>query len=194
MEVARRVVGYQGTEAPLLTRADLVAAYLQPVVSGLEVEKFWALCLNRKNRLLKRVEVTSGTATAALAHPREVFRAAIRESSSALVCVHNHPSGDPAPERPRDVRNHPPSARSAKTVEITLLDHIILGRPGADPLGRRPLQLPRAGGLGSGHDADCDISSANRQRHVAAAPHHINFRVMTPFCSLPYQTLAGTGH
>ncbi len=97
LEVARRVAGQQGGESPLLTRAELIAAYLQPVASGLEVEKFWVLCLNRKNRLLKRVEVTSGTATAALAHPREVFRAAIRESASALVCAHNHPSGDPAP-------------------------------------------------------------------------------------------------
>src|SRR6185437_1540519 len=60
MEVARRVIGPPAGEAPLLTRADLVAAYLQPVTSGLEVEKFWVLCLNRKNRLLKRVEVTSG--------------------------------------------------------------------------------------------------------------------------------------
>ena len=43
----------------------------------------------RKNRLLKRFEISSGTATAALAHPREVFRAAIRESACAIVCVHN---------------------------------------------------------------------------------------------------------
>src|SRR5579883_872977 len=85
MEIGRRAVGCLVEEAPLLSRADMVARYLQPMASGLEVEKFWALCLNRKNRLLKSVEVTSGTATAALAHPREVFRAAIRESASAIV-------------------------------------------------------------------------------------------------------------
>jgi len=144
MEVARRVVGHQGTEAPLLTRADLVATYLQSVVSGLEVEKFLALCLNRKNRLLKRVEVTSGTATAALAHPREVFRAAIRESASALVCVHNHPSGDPAPSA-ADVQITHLLREAAKTVEISLLDHIIIGRPGADPLGRGYYSFREAG-------------------------------------------------
>ena len=93
MEVARRVIGARRGEAPLLNRADLVAAHLESVAVGLDVEKFWVLCLNRKNRLKKCVEVTSGTATAALAHPREVFRAAIRESASALVCSHNHPSG-----------------------------------------------------------------------------------------------------
>jgi len=96
MEIARRVIGQQG-DAPLLNRGDLVAAYFQPIAAGLDVEKFWVLCLNRKNRLVKRIEITSGTATAALAHPREVFRAAIREAASGVVCVHNHPSGDPAP-------------------------------------------------------------------------------------------------
>ncbi len=135
MEVARRVVGQQTGEAPLLNRADLVNAYFQPIVSGLDVEKFWVLCLNRKNRLMKRVEITSGTATAALAHPREVYRAAIRESASAVVCVHNHPSGDPAPSAP-DLHVTRQLRDAAKAVEIELLDHVIVGRLGADPRGR----------------------------------------------------------
>ena len=134
MEVARRVVGQPAGKTPLLSRADLVAAYFQPLVAGLEVEKFWVLCLNRKNRLIKRVEVTSGTATAALAHPREVFRTAIRESAAAVVCVHNHPSGDPAPSAP-DLHVTRQLREAAKAVEISLLDHVIVGRSGSDPLG-----------------------------------------------------------
>ena len=125
MELARRVVGGPAGESPPLTRADLVAAYLQPHAAGLAVEKFWVLCLNRKNRLIKRVEVTSGTATAALAHPREVFRVAIRESSSAIVCAHNHPSGDCAPSS-ADVQLTRLLREAARTVEIDLLDHVIL--------------------------------------------------------------------
>ena len=144
MELARRVLGRPAGEAPLLTRADLVVAYLEPLAASLEVEKFWALCLNRKNRLLKRVEVTSGTATAALAHPREVFRAAIREAASALVCAHNHPSGDPAPSA-ADVQITHLLREAAKTVEITLLDHVIIGRAGADPLGRGYYSFREAG-------------------------------------------------
>jgi DNA repair protein RadC len=92
LEIGRRL-NRADEEKPLLTRADLAAAYLAPLTGSLEVEKFWVFCLNRKNRLLKLVEVTSGTATAALAHPREVFRAAIRESAAAVICAHNHPSG-----------------------------------------------------------------------------------------------------
>src|SRR6185369_761068 len=143
MEVARRVLSEQA-EAPLLNRAELVASYLQPLVTGLEVEKFWVLCLNRKNRLLKRVEITSGTATAALAHPREVFRAAIRESASAVVCAHNHPSGDPAPSAP-DLNVTRQLREAAKAVDIDLLDHVIVGRAGADPLGRGFFSFREAG-------------------------------------------------
>jgi DNA repair protein RadC len=90
------------------------------------------------------VEVTSGTATSALAHPREVFRAAIRESASALVCAHNHPSGDPSPSG-ADIQITHLLREAAKTVEITLLDHVILGRIGADPLARGFYSFREAG-------------------------------------------------
>jgi len=146
MEIARRVLGQQHGEAPILNRADLVASYLDPFARGLEVEKFWVLCLNRKNRLVKRVEITSGTATAALAHPREVFRAAIRESASAVICVHNHPSGDPAPSAP-DVQVTRQLREAAKAVDIELLDHVIVGRAGSDPVGRGYFSFREAGML-----------------------------------------------
>lgn len=144
MELGRRCLGRVEEEAPVLGRAELVARHLQPLASGLEVEKFWALCLNRKNRLLKIVEVTSGTATAALAHPREVFRAAIREAASALVCAHNHPSGDPSPSA-ADLQITHLLREAAKTVEISLVDHVIVGRAGADPCGRGYYSFREAG-------------------------------------------------
>lgn len=132
-EIARRIMSTR-METPLLNRPDLTAAYMAPFATGLEIEKFWVLCLNRKNRLLKRVEITSGIATAALAHPREVFRAAIREAAVAIVCVHNHPSGDPAPSAP-DIHLTRQLREAARAVDIEILDHVILGRAGADPVG-----------------------------------------------------------
>jgi DNA repair protein RadC len=134
-EIARRMMTGARASAPVINRADLAAAHLAPIVAGLPIEKFWVLCLNRKNRLIKQVEVTSGTATAALAHPREVFRAAIRESAVAIICAHNHPSGDPAPSAP-DMHVTRLLRESAKTVDIELLDHVIVGQASADPLGR----------------------------------------------------------
>ncbi len=135
VEVARRVLGQQTGEAPLLNRAEHIIAYMQPFTAGLLVEKFWLLCLDRRNRLLRREEITSGTANATLAHPREVFRVAIREAASAVVCVHNHPSGDPFPSA-GDLAVTKQLAAASKTVDIPLLDHMILGRVGADPVGR----------------------------------------------------------
>jgi DNA repair protein RadC len=146
MEVARRVVGQQSGDEPLLNRPELTAAYLAPFVMGLAVEKFWVLCLNRKNRLIKRVEITSGTATAALAHPREVFRAAIRESATAIICAHNHPSGDPAPSA-QDVQVTRLTREAAVAVDIQLLDHIIIGRRPADPAGKGYYSFRETGAL-----------------------------------------------
>jgi DNA repair protein RadC len=134
MEMARRVVGQQAGEKPLLNRAELVAAYLTPIAAGLQVEKFWSLSLNRKNRLLKCVEITSGTAANTLVHPREVFRTAIREGATAVVCAHNHPSGDPSPSA-ADLTVTRQLREASKVIDIHLLDHVIIGRPAADPSG-----------------------------------------------------------
>jgi DNA repair protein RadC len=144
MEVARRVVGPRAGEAPLLNRADLVAAHLAPVAAGLAVEKFWVLCLNRRNRLLRRIEVTSGTASSTLVHPREVFREAIREGASAVVCAHNHPSGDPAPSA-ADVQVTRQLREAAKIVDIDFIDHVIIGRATADPAGAGHYSFRAAG-------------------------------------------------
>lgn len=144
MEVARRVLGQQADSAPILSRPDAVVAHLQPIAAGLEVEKFWVLCLNRKNRLIKCVEVTSGTATSALAHPREVFRTALREGGTAVICAHNHPSGDPAPSA-ADVNVTRLLRDASRAVDIQLIDHIIVGRPQADPTGKGYYSFREAG-------------------------------------------------
>jgi hypothetical protein len=76
---------------------------MAPITQGLEVEKFCVLCLNWKGRLIKRAEMSSGIANSCLFQPREVFRPAIQEGASGIICVHNHPSGVPVPS-PEDVR------------------------------------------------------------------------------------------
>ena len=144
MEIARRALGQEMGLAPLLNRADRVAAFLAPFASGLEVEKFWVLCLNRRNRLRKCDEVSSGTATQTLSHPREVFRTAIREASAGVICAHNHPSGDPSPSS-EDIRLTRRLREAAAAVDIPLLDHVVVGRPGADPLGRGYYSFREAG-------------------------------------------------
>lgn len=144
MEIARRVLGAEVEAAPLLSKPEFVYAHFQPILAGLTVEKFWVACLNRKNRLLKLVEVTSGTATTSLAHPREVYREAIRHGATALICAHNHPSGDPTPST-ADLHVTRQLREAARAVDIDLIDHVILGRPAADPQGRGYYSFRQAG-------------------------------------------------
>jgi DNA repair protein RadC len=108
---------------------------LSPLADGLAVEKCWVLPLNRRNRPLcsaLAVEVSSGTATSSLLHPREVFRVALRFGAAAIIVAHNHPSGDPAPSHAdRAVTRQLNEA--GKVCGVELLDHIVLGRAEADP-------------------------------------------------------------
>jgi len=134
MEIARRVLAQGQEAAPHLQQPEAIWQHLQPLALGLRVEKFWVLCLNRKNRLLRCVEITSGTAGSTLVHPREVYREAIRVAASAIICAHNHPSGDPSPSA-ADIRVTRQLREAALTVEIDLLDHVIVGSAVADPLG-----------------------------------------------------------
>lgn len=134
MEVARRVLAQAAEQTPLIDSAEKAAEFFRHLSHGLLVEKFWVLCLNRKNRLIKCIEITSGTANSTLAHPREVFREAIKESASAILCAHNHPSGDPTPSS-ADIKMTRQLREASQTVDITLLDHVILGQPLSDPGG-----------------------------------------------------------
>jgi DNA repair protein RadC len=71
---------------------------------------------------------------------------AVREAASAIVCVHNHPSGDPAPSA-ADVQVTRLLREGARTVDIQLIDHVIVGRSASDPLGRGYFSFREAGML-----------------------------------------------
>ena len=146
MEMARRVIRGKQGEAPLLSNPETVFDFALPVTAGLEVEKFWTLCLNRKNRLLREIEVTSGTASSSLVHPREVFKEAIRLGASAIIVFHNHPSGDPSPSQ-ADIQVTRRLREAARIVDIDLIDHLIIGNSGGDPRGKGFYSFKDAGFL-----------------------------------------------
>lgn len=135
-------------EDATLIKADTAEKIVQYMAGAFdqypEQEQFWVVLLNRKNVPKGRHLVTLGTATASLAHPREVFRAAILASATAIVCVHNHPSGDPSPSG-EDVQVTRLLSQASKTVEITLLDHVIIGEASADPMGKGYYSFREAG-------------------------------------------------
>ncbi len=95
-------------------------------VRDLRVEQFWAILLDGKHRVLREVLVSQGTLTSSPVHPREVFAPAIRWSAAAVVLLHNHPSGDPAPSAD-DLEITRRLAEVGSVVGIRVVDHVVIG-------------------------------------------------------------------
>jgi DNA repair protein RadC len=90
-------------------------------------EEFHVVLLDQKHQVMKTEQITVGLSNQSLAHPREVFRPAIRESASSIILVHNHPSGDPTPSQ-EDKTITKELKGAAEVLSVRLLDHIILGK------------------------------------------------------------------
>ena len=84
------------------------------------------MLLDAKNRVMRDEAISEGSLTSSLVHPREVFATAIRESAGGLVCVHNHPSGDPEPS-PEDMDITRRLCAVGELVGIRVLDHVVIG-------------------------------------------------------------------
>lgn len=89
-------------------------------------EHFVVLAVNQKNRFIGFKHVSTGTLTASLVHPREVFTAALELRAAALIFVHNHPSGDPLPS-PEDFEITRRLKSCGELLGFRILDHVILG-------------------------------------------------------------------
>ena len=92
----------------------------------LDREEFWVIHLNTKNRMIGYEVVSVGSMSASIVHPREVFKGAIINNSAALICFHNHPSGDPTPSR-EDIDITKRLRDGGDLLGIRILDHIIIG-------------------------------------------------------------------
>lgn len=101
---------------------------IEPDVRHLTKEHFICLFLNTKNKVICTETISIGSLNAAIVHPREVFRAAIKRCSASLICAHNHPSGDPTPS-PEDVNLTKRLINAGEIVGIEVLDHVIIGNP-----------------------------------------------------------------
>lgn len=127
MEVSNRVLRGHLQAPKAMDTPEKVYDFFLPLIQSLEVEKFWLLALNRKNHLIKAKEITSGTVSGSLVHPRECFREAIKLNASSVIFAHNHPSGDPSPSS-ADIRVTRTLRAAAEIIDIDLLDHVILGQ------------------------------------------------------------------
>ncbi len=85
-----------------------------------------ALLLNTKNNIVGIQEISRGSLSASIVHPREVFKAAILHNAASIILAHNHPSGHPSPSR-EDIAITERIAKAGKILDIQLLDHVIVG-------------------------------------------------------------------
>jgi DNA repair protein RadC len=124
--LARKMAEEMRADAPLLDTPEAVADLMREDSRLRGVESLHALLLNTRRRLVGVVKVADGTADTILVHPREVFKSAIAASASAVVLVHNHPSGDPTPSE-ADIKVTRDLIRAGQVLKIDVLDHIVMG-------------------------------------------------------------------
>ena len=117
-------------EARAIENADDIARLLGEEMRLLDYESVRVICLNTKHKVLAVEEVTRGTLNESLFHPREAFRPALARQAHAVILVHNHPSGNAEPSD-ADVQVTRRMKQAGELLQIELLDHVILGAPGA---------------------------------------------------------------
>lgn len=129
LELGRRLAGRRLRPGAALRGPEDVYRHYHPSLRHSHQERFFAVLLDGRHRVLRHEVVSLGTLTASLVHPREVFRPALRASAAALILVHNHPSGDPTPSaEDRDVTAR--LVRAGQILGVRVLDHVVVAERG----------------------------------------------------------------
>lgn len=125
IELGRRLASKQQNKKTKITTATDIYELFRSQIIGLKQEKMFALFLNTKNEVIKQETIFIGTQNKSIAHPREIFNAAIKNSAMKLVLIHNHPSGDVTPSQ-EDIAFTENIKKGSEMLQIPLIDHIIV--------------------------------------------------------------------
>ncbi|MGQ0566741.1 MAG: RadC family protein [Gemmobacter sp.] len=125
--VSQRMMRARVMNRPVLSSWDALVDYCHTAMAHRETEQFRVLYLDRKNVLIADEEQARGTVDHVPVYPREVVKRALELNASALILVHNHPSGDPTPSQ-SDISMTGQVQDAAKVLGITLHDHLIVGK------------------------------------------------------------------
>ena len=123
---AQRLARAEVLDRPVLGNWDRLMDYLHAVLARERVEQFRVLYLDTRNRLLADEAQAKGTVNHTPVYPREVVKRALEVKATALILVHNHPSGDPTPSRD-DLEMTQEVKRAGLALGIVLHDHVIIG-------------------------------------------------------------------
>ncbi|PTE16475.1 RadC family protein [Pseudogemmobacter blasticus] len=124
---AQRMMRARVMHRPLLSSWDALLDYCHTTMAHRETEQFRILFLDRKNVLIADEEQAKGTVDHVPVYPREVVKRALELNASALILVHNHPSGDPTPSE-ADIGMTAQVQDACQTLGLTLHDHLIIGK------------------------------------------------------------------
>ena len=127
IELAKRLQQIKFTESATVQTAREVYEYIGAKLKFEQQEKFYALFLNTKNQIIKEKLLFIGTLNMSIVHPRDVFKEAVLSNCAAVICVHNHPSGNPAPSK-EDIIMTKKLVEIGEMMAIPILDHIIIGQ------------------------------------------------------------------
>lgn len=129
VELGRRLSAKAAQKLEKIEGPEDVARYASPLLRFEQKEHFLVMLLDVRNRVLAMPIVSVGSLTASVAHPREIFREAIRYSAANMILIHNHPSGDPTPSR-EDVQITKQMMKAGEIMGIPVLDHVIIAGDG----------------------------------------------------------------
>jgi DNA repair protein RadC len=125
-EIACRMARAEVRSRPVLSNWQALIGYLQTAMAYEQIEQFRILFLDRKNNLIADEVQQRGTVNHTPVYPREVMKRALILNASALIVVHNHPSGDPKPSRD-DIEMTRELKAAANALEVELHDHVVIG-------------------------------------------------------------------
>lgn len=125
-ELARRLYTKDIKQGYIIRSSADVSALLMPQMRYLHKEQFRLILLNTKNTVIEVNTISEGNLNSSIVHPREVFSAAVRRSCNSILCVHNHPSGDPEPSK-EDIETTQRLISAGNILGIKVLDHVIIG-------------------------------------------------------------------
>lgn len=108
-----------------ITSPEMIANYFIPILANELKEKFYVVCLNTANKIIKFEEISTGNLDSSVVHPREVFKVAIENNSKSIIVIHNHPSGNTEPSE-EDIQITKKLIESGKILDIPVVDHIII--------------------------------------------------------------------
>lgn len=124
-ELSKRNNLYIGKNEDVVSNPLAVLNFIKSEIGSLSNEQFLVICLNTKNYIIKYKVMFIGTVDVTVVHPRDIFKFAIENNATRIICAHNHPSGDTKPSK-QDIEITKVLKKTGEMVGIPLLDHVIV--------------------------------------------------------------------